>query len=383
MAHLAMYYPWIYLRGGIERTIVELARHSRHRWTILTNHYDREGTFPELTELGVQELERVSVKRSYGEVARAARILLLQRLDLARYDGLLVHSEGLGDLVTFRNHERPVLCFCHTPLKVLHDPHARARYHARNGLLARPKLAIAGSLFHTVDRLAWRHYAAVMANSQEVRRRIARAGLYPEERIDVLHPGVDLTRFVASPPRPGYFLLPGRIMWSKNLELAVEAFRAVRMSHPDCRLVLAGYVDAKSQEYRDELMRRGAEVGGVELVEAPTDAQLAELYANAAGVLFTAPNEDWGIVPLEGMASGKPVIAVDQGGPRESVRHGETGLRVAPTPEAFAAAMQELLGDPERARRMGEAGARVAAGYTWQVFAAGLDARVDTTLGAR
>ena len=59
-------------------------------------------------------------------------------------------------------------------------------------------------------------------------------------------------------------------------------------------------------------------------------------------VVFTAPNEDWGVVPLEAMASGAPVLAVDAGGPRESVIHNVTGWLLPPTPWAFAEQMREV-----------------------------------------
>jgi alpha-1,3/alpha-1,6-mannosyltransferase len=74
-----------------------------------------------------------------------------------------------------------------------------------------------------------------------------------------------------------------------------------------------------------------------------TDAQRGALLAACTAVVYTPQHEHFGIVPLEAMAAGRPVIAVNNGGPTESVAHGRTGLLCDPTPAAFAAAYKQLL----------------------------------------
>ena len=79
------------------------------------------------------------------------------------------------------------------------------------------------------------------------------------------------------------------------------------------------------------------------LVASFTDAQRGALLAASAAVLYTPPGEHFGIVPLEAMASGRPVVACNSGGPLESVAHGRTGFLCEPRPAAFANAMVQLL----------------------------------------
>lgn len=79
------------------------------------------------------------------------------------------------------------------------------------------------------------------------------------------------------------------------------------------------------------------------LLPSFTDEQRVALLAACTAVLYTPQNEHFGIVPLEAMASGRPVIACDSGGPTESVRHETTGFLCKPSPGAFAHAMQTLL----------------------------------------
>ncbi|MGH7861140.1 MAG: glycosyltransferase family 4 protein, partial [Candidatus Dormibacteraceae bacterium] len=179
---IAVYHPWIYLKGGAERTLLELVCRSRHDWTLFTNHYEPENTFPEFRQLRVVELDRVSVKRNLFDVGLAALRVMAQKIPLDGMDALMVSSEGLGNLIPLRHRQIPVFCFCHTPLKVVYDPFTRARYFAQApGLLTR--LAI--GLYTRVDRLGWGRYDRVFCNSHEVASRVLNARLAPAERVEV------------------------------------------------------------------------------------------------------------------------------------------------------------------------------------------------------
>ena len=172
MKRVALYYPWIYVRSGVERMILELVTRSRHRYTVFTNHFNREQTFPEFRDIHAVELPRIPVERSFRQVLRAAATIARQRLDLGGFDALLVSSEGLGDFITFRNHDRPVVCFCHTPVRPVYDPVYRRHWVARHPW-ARLPLALFSLGYGFLTRRAWRHYARVFVNSKEVAGRIA------------------------------------------------------------------------------------------------------------------------------------------------------------------------------------------------------------------
>src|SRR5262249_12952336 len=124
---VAVYHPWVYLKGGAERTLLELMRRSRHEWVLLTNHFEPESTFPDFSEVPVIELARVSVRRNVWTVGHAGLRLLTQSLPLADASALLISSEGLGNLVPLRPRGVPVFSFCHTPLKIAYDPFTRGR----------------------------------------------------------------------------------------------------------------------------------------------------------------------------------------------------------------------------------------------------------------
>jgi glycosyltransferase involved in cell wall biosynthesis len=377
---VALYYPWIYVRSGVERVILEIMRRSRHRYTVFTHHLNPSQTYPEFRDLPVVVLAHVPVERSFGAVLRAARTIVMQKLDLRGYDALLVSSEGLGDLITFRNHDQLVFCFCHTPARPVYDPVYRATWLAAHPL-GRIPLAVFSLAYHAVTRRAWRYYQRVFANSCEVAGRIARGRLCPPERVEVLHPGVDVDRIRPSFRYEPYFLCAGRIKWTKNVALAIDSFHEFQRGCRDgagWRLVIAGGLDAGSREYFAELERRARKAPGVTFRLDPTTEELDRLYDGATAVVFPSLNEDWGIVPLEAMAFGKPVLAVNRGGPTESVVDGETGFLLEPTAAAFAERMRWLAERPEELRRFGQAAAQRARQYSWTAFVERLDDYIDS-----
>ena len=380
---IALYYPWVYLRSGVERMILELVSRSRHDWTIFTSHFFPDQTYPEYRRLKIVELSRVPVSRGYSAVGKAALTIMKQKIDVASFNAMVVSSEGLGDFITFRNHGVPVICYCHTPLKIIHDPFVRRRYLSENPRMRTPFLLYSHT-FGFFDRLAWKHYQHVFCNSQEVRNRILKAGLAPADRVEVLSPGLDVSCMVPSWEYQRYFVVVGRIKWWKNLELAIEAFHEFKRRYPefdDFKLRITGLVEAGSEDYLLELKRIAGSRGDVIFERDPTEAELISAYRSSYCLLFPSLNEDWGMTPLEAMGFGKPVIAVKQGGPTESIIDGKTGFLVPPEPGAFAAAMARLAGDPELTRRLGEAGVENVQQYDWDHFVERFDSYLDSMNG--
>jgi glycosyltransferase involved in cell wall biosynthesis len=379
---VALYYPWIYLTSGAERTILELTGRSRHHWTLFTNRFDPEHTFPGYRDRHVVELPRVPVDRHPAVVARAAWRILRQRLPLEDHDALLVVCEGLGDLIVFRNSTRavPVFCCCLTPLRMAFDPAYQARVLAQRGGLGRLALRLGAALFRWIDRRAWARYCHVFFISREAARRAREGGLVPSGDVEIIHPASGVL-----PRAPGevfepFFLVAGRIMWTKNVEVGIRAFQWFQTEHPELsrfRLVVAGIVDDKSGEYLAFLRELAGQDPRIEFRVFPSDEELADLYRTCYTVMFTPFNEDWGMVPLEAMAFGKPVIAVNRGGPAESVEDGVQGFLVEPEPEAFGRRMAWLAERPQEAAKLGNAGVERARIYSWDTFTKRIDDVID------
>ncbi len=378
---LAIYQPWIYLHGGIERTIIELTARSRHEWTIYTGHYDRKGTFPEFAQRDVRTLRPTSVNRAFGSVLRSALQVGLQKLPVEPgMDAVVVCCDGIGDLVALRNRSLPLINLCFTPLRAAFDPvYERKALSDRNFRQRLAYRALKHS-FRFVDRRAWRNYRSVIAVSEEIKNRIALGKLFNRSDISVSHPGIDWRPLGPDVSYEPFVLVAGRIMWTKNIELAIRAFAAANAPSP-WRLVIAGFVDAKSEIYLATLRQLAREVMGdadrIEFVISPSDGAMEDLSRRASFCLFTPLNEDWGIVPLEAMRHGKAVISVDSGGPRESVIDGHTGFLLAPVVADWAAAITKLIQDPDLARRLGEQGNAHVKKFTWDRFVMEVDDAIE------
>jgi glycosyltransferase involved in cell wall biosynthesis len=380
------YYPWVYLTSGVERTILEIVRRSRHEHTVFTNHFDLENTYPEFSSVNVVELERVSVKRSIGPVMRAALTLALQKLPLQDIDCLIVHCDGLGDAILIRSRSVPCVCFCHTPLRVVFDPVYRSHAAKRYRGLARVPFEGLSSVFSFMDRLLWSKYEYVIFNSRETLERAKRGKLLSaKSKYSILHPGCDLSRFVPSKESQKFFLVPGRIMWTKNIETSMQGFFKMKSDHPELseyRLVIAGRVDHKSKPYLAKLRDLAASRPDVEFTVNPTDDDLVSLYRNCYGVICMAENEDWGMVALEANACAKPVVATNAGGLAESQSQGVTAILVSPETASVGEALSRLAADPELARTLGSNGLEQSKHYDWSPFVEKIDTLLESVFVA-
>ncbi|MBU4311145.1 MAG: glycosyltransferase [Candidatus Omnitrophica bacterium] len=375
---IALYYPWIYLKSGVEKTILELVKRSSHQWTIFTSHYDPGSTYPEIKNLNIVELPRISVKRSFVSVFLAGLKICMQKIDLRDFDALVVFSEGLGDFIAFRNHDIPTICYCWTPLKVLHDPFARKAY-LKTHKIKTPLFLLFGWLFSIIDRISWRYYNDVICCSNEIKQRIVKAGLCGPAKIKIISPGVDIEKIRPAWTYNPYFFHPTRIKWWKNVGLSIDAFKEFQniCGPSDFKLIIAGQVDRGSRRYYERVADRCRENTHIQILPNPPEKDLAELYKNSYAVLNTTLNEDWGLIPLEAMAYGKPIIAVNQGGPKESIIDKMTGFLAEPTPSGFAEAMKILAEDKDLALSIGRSARKHSLKYDWSDFVKRIDACLD------
>ncbi len=140
------------------------------------------------------------------------------------------------------------------------------------------------------------------------------------------------------------------------------------------RLVIAGTLskDPEHQKYFEKLKSMSKGLNVVFKVNLD-DTELKKLYASSTAVLFAATNEDYGFIPIESMASSKPIISVNDGGPSETILNGKTGFLVSSASE-MAEKMAYVVGNKEIAERMGREGRKlVEERYSWGAFFGQLD----------
>jgi glycosyltransferase involved in cell wall biosynthesis len=196
----------------------------------------------------------------------------------------------------------------------------------------------------------------ILANSEYMARRIW--ALY-RGRVEPCLPGIPLP---ALPPQQsgngrGFFLSVSRLEPDKHVDEIIWAVDQLARERGkwDVTLVVAG-TGAMARSLQEQVIRAGL-TSQVRFVGFVSDGKLAEYYQQALAVVCVSENEPFGLVPLEAMARGVPVIAARDGGLMESVIDGVTGICV-PTRDvaALAMAMENLLRDPVQATEMGRRG---------------------------
>ncbi|XP_054273328.1 alpha-1,3/1,6-mannosyltransferase ALG2 [Macrosteles quadrilineatus] len=195
--------------------------------------------------------------------------------------------------------------------------------------------------------------------------------------------GVDL------PANSFIFLSINRYERKKNVSLAIKALTYLKKNLNESewnrvRLILAGGYDNRvleNIEYHSELKDMSSELDVLDKIfflKSPSDVEKLFLLQQCHCLLYTPSNEHFGIVPLEAMYSEKPVIAVNSGGPRETVVDNETGYLCEPNEEEFAAAMSKCLKDENNAKKMGRAGRkRFEDNFSFRAFSEHLISVID------
>ncbi len=326
--------------GGGERSVLELGRAllTQHRILLLLGGFEPRRTYPELASL------------PYRRFGRAQ--WLTARVPA---DAIITNSFG-SNLLSLRNGPH-VAYWVHSTRSVYLQPGAR-----RVDLLVR----------RAIDWLAVRRAAQVIANSRYTALRLRQ--LYHREPDTIVYPGVDLALFAPGATRsPPYAITVGRLSPEKGLDRLMDLWRDL----PDLSLHVVGSADPSAARE----LRAHAPQGVVFLGELRGPA-LAEAYRGAAVAVFAPHGEEFGLAPLEAMASGVPVVAWREGGLQETVIDGETGFLVTDA-VTFRQRVRLLMHDARRRAIFGEAARARAAHFSWQQTAAQMEAVCQRLAAAR
>jgi glycosyltransferase involved in cell wall biosynthesis len=213
---------------------------------------------------------------------------------------------------------------------------------------------------------------------------VARFGL-TRSRGEVVPNGADNDLAVQpepiSVPFKRFVLAMGRVVEKKGFDLLIDAFKLVADRHPDVGLLIGG--DGAARSGLQELVKDLGLEGRVLLPGRFTRANVRWATANATTFVLPSRVEPFGIVILEAMAAGLPVVVSARGGASEIVRDGVDGLVVDPFDrEALAAAVDRLLNDPTERERFAAAGCERARAFDWSLIAARYVELYKLVLGA-
>jgi glycosyltransferase involved in cell wall biosynthesis len=336
---VALTTDWMDTFGGGERVLHELHRMFPDA-PVYTTVYRPEALPPHMRGMDV----RTSFIRRLPGIRRSHMAFLplmpaaFESFDFSGYDLVITTSSACakGILTPARTLN---VCYCHTPCRYIWDLYE----DYVGGRLARPLIAPVAAWLRSWDRRSSDRVDHFVANSREVAGRIRR---HYGRAAEVIPPPVDVERIRPTGRDPeGFYLVVSRLVRYKRIDLAVAA--ATRLGR---RLMVVGR--------GPELERLRAMAGPtVEFRGALPDAEVAALYGRSRALLFPGL-EDFGIVPVEAQAAGRPVIAYGRGGALDTVVDGVTGrFFEEQSVEALAEAIvgfEASAWDPAAARRNAE-----------------------------
>ena len=322
---VAIVHYWLVgMRGG-ERVIERLLTLFPDA-DIYTHVYDPSAVSGMIREKKVRTtfVNRIPGARRHYQKLLPLMPMALEELDLSAYD-LVISSESGPAKGVITNPDTVHLCYVHSPMRYLWDGYHQ--YRAAAGPATRAAMPW---LFHRLrmwDCASAARPDHLLANSMFVRRRIAKAWnrdarvVYPPVALDEFRPSADLDE---------HYLWVGQLVPYKRPDIAIDAFNALGLP-----LLMVG---------DGPLGRRihARKRDNITMVDRLSFGELKQAYSRCKALIFTA-EEDFGIIPVEVAASGRPVLAYGGGGALETITDGVSGLFFAEqTPDALIDGVQRM-----------------------------------------
>jgi glycosyltransferase involved in cell wall biosynthesis len=368
---VAIVMHWLTAYSGAERCVEQMLRLFPE-----AELYATVDTLPEAERgfLGGRRVHTSFLQRFPFRPSRYQRHLPLMPLAVEAFDlrgfDLVISSCASVAKGVITGPDAVHLCYCYSPPRYAYD--LQAQYLQEAGLVRGPKAWAAQVGLHYLRMWDQRAAAGVdrfVAISRYIQRRIAKA--YRREA-ELVYPPVALDRFPLSTSHEGPYVSASRLVPYKRLDLIARAFSELL---PDRELILIG-------DGPEAAKVRAAAGPKVRVLGHLPHAELQRHVAHASAFLFAA-EEDFGIAPVEAMASGTPVIAFGRGGATETVlgpEHGEASTGrffEAQSPEAIAAAVRAFEAGPAPSP---EACRRQAERFSEAAFRQGLQGQVEALL---
>jgi phosphatidylinositol alpha-1,6-mannosyltransferase len=351
--------------GGLGRHVLELANsleHIGHEVTVLTREGgSSQGVKAEVVEVGYVDL-RQDVLNSYSAMPGFVNYLRRngEEFDIVHGHGLLGSSQVFSRFLGFND-----TSFVYT----LHG--VSSEHTSRKWLEPVAKMLFLPEKFtvNRADRLI-----AVSKDAKE--RAIEHYGI-DEGKLEVVYNGVDIERFRSVSDFEDKILFVGHMASRKGPQILLESFDLISDDYPELELVMVG-----GGRMKPELQERAVEKGlenRVQFLEGIDEDKLVRLYSES---IFVLPSsyEGLGMVYVEAMSCGSPVIGCDNSAVPEVIADGETGFLAERDAGSIADKLRRILEDPELREKMGKKGREKAETWSWNRIAEDTEAVYEKVL---
>lgn len=245
------------------------------------------------------------------------RVQAFRDLDLSEFDIIISSSSAEAKQVRKTRPDQIHICYCHTPIRYYwshYDEYRRNPQFGKLNWLIRFAMPFFVPPLRKADYEAAQDVDVFIANSTEVQKRIEK---YYDRKSTVIHPPVDVNRFDPARTRSDYYVVTGRQVPYKRIDLAVSA--ATELAIP-----LKVFGNGSEHERIKKLAGPTVEFYTDRFTDA-SDAELTKALNSARGFIFPS-EEDFGIVAVEALAAGAPVIALSRGGSKDIIEDGVSGV---------------------------------------------------------
>ncbi len=281
-------------------------------------------------------------------------------IDSRSYDFVFAHHDRIiQSPYLFRYLNTPSVYYCAEPMRMFYEPESHRPYHETQTAAERvqqlwysPARWIQNEVTKREDRRNISQATLLLTNSYYSAESIFKAyGL----RSRVVYLGVDTEKFrPLGQPRGDFVLSVGAVSPYKGYDFLIKTLGHVPV---ECRprFIIVGNTAStgEAQFLHDLALENSVDM---EVRVNITDEELVDLYSRASVFVYAPVMEPFGLAPIEAMSCGTPVIAVKEGGPRESVIDGQTGFLVDRVPDEFASCLCRLLQDSILRKELGENG---------------------------
>ena len=297
--------------------------------------------------------------------------IIADRINNGGYDVVLCEQDQYTMSPFLLKYVRePTVYFCQQPSRtgewILVELSKKLGTENRTSLMRGTRRNSFVTRMHEIDRVNASFSKRILANSFFSRESILRSyGLNSR----VCYLGIDTEFFrPLGVPRENFVLSVGSCAPPKGFDFLIESLGHMLREERPRLLIVSNGANLEWKEYLERLaLKRGVDLQVLTMID---DTHLRSLYNKARAVLYAPYLEPFGLVPLEAMACGTPVVAVREGGVRESVVHNETGILCERDEEAFSEAVSGLLKDAEQMATMGKNAIDVVHGF-WTMDQAG------------
>jgi glycosyltransferase involved in cell wall biosynthesis len=297
--------------GGGEKVLEAIHRLFPSKiFTLVQDSHALKGSYFENLDIVSSFIQKLPKAKTLYQKYLPLFPFAIEHFDLSGYD-LVISSSHCAAKGVITGPDQAHICYCHTPMRYAWD--LMHEYLKETKLNTGIKGFFAKVILHYLrgwDVHSSRRVDHFIANSQYVARRIEK---FYGRKAHVIYPPVNLELFQLEEKKENYYITASRLVPYKRVDLIVEAF-----SHmPDKKLIVIG----DGPDWK-KVQKKAAK--NVELLGYREDAVLMRYLQKAKGFVFAAV-EDFGITPVEAMATGTPVIAFGKGGVKETVVENETG----------------------------------------------------------